>query len=372
MSILDDHPQARSVFAPLLGDAGTKRGNLSHAYLLHGPPGSGRSEVAEFVAVELLKTESGREDTSQRVKSRSHPDLTWITPEGANGEVLVDDIRDRVIAQVPMTPFEARKRVFVIESADRMNESAANAFLKTLEEPPAYVHLILTADSLDSVMPTLRSRCQTVRLAPPGAAVIASRLEADGVDPRLAAECAALAEGDASRARMLASTAGSELRTAGETIAKAALSGGAATATPWVGLLAAAAQLGSDAADEVQSASAQRLEFAAKSERSRIEREAEERSKRARRRAEGTAVDLALFLAESWLRDLQRACLGATDLIADAGRRETLSSAAAATSPARIRAAIELVSRSRRTMGLNVNRELALEALAHRLDGALG
>lgn len=368
MDALAQNPQARSVFEPVLAG----RALPSHAYLLHGPSGSGRSEVAELVAAALLADGSDRADTADRVRARTHPDLTWVTPEGANGEVLVDDIRDRVIAAAPMTPFEARRRVFVIEAADRMNESAANAFLKTLEEPPSYAHLILTADSLDSVMATIVSRCQPVRLSPPSPASLAALLEAEGTPPALAAECAELADGDGERARLLASEQGTALRSAGEGIARAALSGSSATARSWVDLLAAAAARGKAAGDEVIAASAERLELAGKSERSRLQRDAEERGKRATRRAEGRAVDAALHVAETWLRDLHRASVGAGELIASDERRAELSRIAGAVAPNRLRSAIDMVGRTRRAMALNVNRELALETLAHRLDGTIG
>jgi len=368
MDALELNPQARSVFEPVLEG----RAKPSHAYLLHGPSGSGRSEVAELVATALLAEGSARDDTSARVRARTHPDLTWITPQGANGEVLVDDIRDRVIAAAPMTPFESKRRVFVIEAADRMNESAANAFLKTLEEPPSYAHLILTADSLDSVMATIVSRCQPVRFAPATPESLARQLEAGGTEPDVAAECAALADGDGERAQLLASEQGAGLRRAGESIARSALVGGSATARPWVDLLAAASARGKVAGEEVIAASAERLEFAGKSERSRLEREAEERGKRATRRAEGRAVDAALHVAEAWLRDLHRASVGASELIAGKARRDELERLAGSVAANRIRSSIDMVGRTRRAMALNVNRELALETLAHRLDGALG
>jgi len=367
MDTLANHPQARSVFEPVISG----RVQASHAYLLHGPPGSGRSEVAELVATALLSEGSERTDNAERVKARTHPDLTWITPEGANGEVLVDDVRDKVIAAAPMTPFEARHRVFVIEGADRMNDSSANAFLKTLEEPPAYAHLFLIANSLDSVMPTIVSRCQSVRFSPPTAAELAEMLVRNGVEPALANECSHLADGDGERALTLASPHGIAIRDAGEAMAASALKGSASTAKAWVALLAAATDKGKDAAAEVEAVGAARLEFAAKSERSKLNKEAEERGKRARRRAEGKSVDLALFIAESWLRDLQRVAVGAGDLVAGDGRRNQLEQAARASRPMQIRSAIDMVARARTAMSLNVNRELALEALAHQLDGAL-
>jgi DNA polymerase-3 subunit delta' len=304
------------------------------------------------------------------VLARTHPDLTWIGPQGANGEVLVEDVRDRVVAAVPMTPFEASRRVFVIEGADRMNESAANALLKTLEEPPAHAHLILIADSTGTVLPTILSRCQAVRFDAASIEDLAARLELRGIPSERALQCARLADGDGERAAMYAGPFGDSLRSAGEQLASEATGGSASAARPWDAILSAAAEIGKAAGDEVQQASLERIEFAARSEKSRIERDAEERAKRARRRAGSSAVDLALHTAQTWLRDLHRTSLGAGDLIPDSERSTTVAAANKA-DPAAAREAIELVEGARRALKLNVNPELAIESLAHELEGVL-
>ena len=195
-------------------------------------------------------------------------------------------------------------------------------------------------------------------------------LELEGASPERAAECARLADGDGARARLLASESGYALRDAGEKLARAALRGGAATARPWLELLKAAGASGKSASQGVEAAAQSRLELAAKSERRRLEREAEERGKRAGRRAESAAVDLALFVAERWLRDFHRAAVGATDLLPEEGG-DALAAQAARVAPADLREAIERIGRTRRALRLNVNRELALESLAHELDGVL-
>ena len=95
-----------------------------------------------------------------------HPDLTWVAPSGA-AEMLVGDIDEPVVAAATRTPFEARRRVFVIERADTMNDQAANRMLKTLEEPPPFAHLVLLTDRPGDVLPTIASRCQHVRFDAP-------------------------------------------------------------------------------------------------------------------------------------------------------------------------------------------------------------
>lgn len=363
MSALEHHPHARAVLGPVIAG----QAPASHAYLFHGPAGSGRSEAAREFATELLSRGASRDDTAARVAGRTHPDLTWVAPEGANGEVLVDDVRDRVVAEVPLRPFEATCRVFVVEAADRMNDSAANAFLKTLEEPPDHAHLVLIATSLGSVAPTIASRCQRVRFERPSAEVLAARLAEAGLDGETAKECARLADGDSDKAMVLASEQGEALKTAGQELARAALEGSRATARPWISIVAAAGECGKAAEDEVKAASDERLEVAARSERARLEREAEERARRARRRAESQAVDLSLHVAEIWLRDVHRLRLGVPTATGGQAGGESLTA-----SPAALRRGIELIERTRATLRLNVGRELAVESLAYRLKGALG
>src|SRR5215211_8779789 len=152
----------------------------------------------------------------------THPDLTWVTPSGAH-ELLVSDVDEAVVAAATRTPFEAAKRVFVIERADTMIEQAANRMLKTLEEPPGFVHLILLTDRLGEVLPTIASRCQHVRFDPLPPERMAERLRQRGVeDGTMAIACARLALGDGARAAALALGDGPELRAEAEAFAVAA------------------------------------------------------------------------------------------------------------------------------------------------------
>ena len=112
----------------------------------------------------------------------------------------VEDVDGPVVAAATRTPFEARRRVFVLERVDTMNDEVANRLLKTLEEPAHFVHLILLTDALGRVLETVVSRCQLVRFDPLPAERIAAELEADGVPAERARACARLALGNAERA----------------------------------------------------------------------------------------------------------------------------------------------------------------------------
>ncbi len=230
---IERHPHALAVLGPALGPAG----GPSHAYLFHGPAGVGKRSIARaFAAALLAEGAADPEGVRERVMREAHPDLSWVRPSGA-AEMRVVDIEEPVIAAAARTPFESARRVFVIEGAETMNDDAANRLLKTLEEPPSFVHLILLSDSWQELLPTVVSRCQRVRFDPLPAQVIADGLE--GVEREQALACARLALGDAGLAARLAGEQGAALRVAAEDYIRAALAretGG----RPWQGLLAAA------------------------------------------------------------------------------------------------------------------------------------
>src|SRR5688572_14933146 len=201
-------------------------GQPSHAFLFHGPAGTGKRTVARAFAAELLAEGAADPDAVRlRVAHGTHPDLTWVRPSGAH-VMRVDDVDGPVVGAATRTPFESSRRVFVLERVDTMNDEVANRLLKTLEEPAHFVHLILLTDSLGRVLETVVSRCQLVRFEPLPAATIAAHLVADGVPAERADACARLALGNAARARYLASDEGEELRGEVEQLVAAALAGG--------------------------------------------------------------------------------------------------------------------------------------------------
>src|SRR5581483_9965646 len=109
------------------------------------------------------------------------------------------DIEEPVIAAASKTPFEASSRVFVIERVDEMGEEAANRMLKTLEEPASFVHVVLLTDRLGEVLPTIRSRCQTVRFEPPTEEQAVAAVRRLGVEEEVATACVRLGLQDSER-----------------------------------------------------------------------------------------------------------------------------------------------------------------------------
>jgi DNA polymerase-3 subunit delta' len=365
---IDAHPHARAVLAPALGSDGRP----SHAYLFHGPAGTGKRGVARAFAAALLG-EGARDPSAvaERVARGTHPDLTWVTPSGA-AEMLVGDIEEPVVAAATRTPFESARRVFVIEGVDTMNDQAANRMLKTLEEPAPFVHLVLLTDRREDVLPTIASRCQAVRFDPLPPARIAERLAelVDGLEPERAQACARLARGDAGLARRMASDEGGALRRGAEEFVRATLKGSAGERR-WIGLLDVAKGAGAVAGEAEEQRLGEELELVPAKERKRYEREGADARRRVERRARTQALDLTLGLSELWLRDVLCVAEGASECVYAVDRLGELAEDARGRDGVALRAGVELVQDTRLRLALNVSEELALEALSYRLEQRL-
>jgi len=317
--------------------------------------------VARAFAAELLADgASDPANARMRVEHGVHPDLTWVTPSGA-AEMLVGDIDGAVVGAATRTPFEARRRVFVIERADTMNERAQNKLLKTLEEPAAFAHLLLLTSRPSSLLATIASRCQPVRFDTPPPEEIAAALCDEGLDAASADACARLGLGDAQRARRVP-----ELRDDAQALARATLSGDLRE-RPWLAVLAGAKRHGDGAQASVEERIAQEAELLPTRDRRRAEREGAEAAKRAQRRGRTIALEHSLALCGLWLRDVACVADGLPELVHATDRRDELTQDARDRDPRRLRAAIALVDDARAALALNPTEELLLESLASRV-----
>ncbi|HKO37182.1 MAG TPA: hypothetical protein VJU14_02300, partial [Solirubrobacterales bacterium] len=198
----------------------------SHAYLFRGPQGAGKRAAARAFAAEVLaRAAADPEDARRRalLDPSPHPDLVWLAPRGA--QHMVEEVRERVIRAAAYRPFEGGKRVFVIEAAEAMRDESQNALLKTLEEPPEFVHLILLSSDGEGLLETVASRCQSVEFAALPAEVLEAELTIEGAPADEVAAAARLAAGDLERARLLLTDRGRELRAEAERCIAAALEG---------------------------------------------------------------------------------------------------------------------------------------------------
>jgi DNA polymerase III subunit delta' len=330
----------------------------SHAYLFRGPRGAGKRTVARAFAAEIL---AGAADDGEDARRRAlldpspHPDLVWLAPKGA--QHMVEEVRERVIRAAAYRPYEGGKRVFVVEAAEAMRDESQNALLKTLEEPPEFVHLILLTAEPAALLETIASRCQPVDFAPlpPEAVEAALRERAADADENEIAAAARLAAGDVERARLLLSEQGRALREQ-------------AVAKDWGAMLKSAEAAG----EEAETAARDVLEEEKEAGLKRSARDIADAAKRAGRRRRTELLDLGLDLTAAWFRDLAATAVGAANVAYNRDRLPQLQSAAPDLDPNRARQAAELVQDTRRRLDLNVSEELALEALSFRLAAVLG
>ena len=146
-------------------------GRLAHALLVHGPAGWGEQLLADAIALRVV----GAGPEVESAMGCAHPDLRWLAPEKPGSQIKVDDVR--LLGDfVARTPAGGASKVAVIVDAEAMNIAAANALLKTLEEPPAGTHLVLTSTRPAGLPPTVRSRCQQVAIPVQNAAQTAAWL----------------------------------------------------------------------------------------------------------------------------------------------------------------------------------------------------
>lgn len=181
-------------------------GRLAHAYLFVGPQGVGKTTTALAFAKALQCSSSTDEACEQctacrKVADMVHPDVIWLEPQGR--QILVDQVRE-LQRRLMYKPLEGARRVAILKDAQDLNLQAANALLKTLEEPPADTVMVLLADSESSLLPTVVSRCQKVRFGPLAPEMVSGYLqERAGWDPETAAKAARAAQGSIGKALLL-------------------------------------------------------------------------------------------------------------------------------------------------------------------------
>ncbi|NNG20888.1 DNA polymerase III subunit delta' [Naumannella sp. ID2617S] len=291
--------------------AGAKNA-MSHAWLITGPPGSGRSNAGRAFAAALQCERGGcGECTACRTAmSGAHPDVTLVRTEMLS--IGVEEVRD-LVRRASMSPTLGRRQVLVVEDADRVTERGADALLKAIEEPAARTVWILCAPTPDDVVATIRSRCRLLTLTTPNPAAIAELLiRRDGVDPAMAAYAARASGGHVGRARALARNEGARNRRREVLRIPSSLTGLAACLDAAANLVEATNEEAAAATAELDSRERAALEealgFGTKGARPRQAaaalKDLEEQQKARAKRLQRDALDRALTELTGYYRDV--------------------------------------------------------------------
>lgn len=371
MTVWDDVVGQESAVA-VLQAAVANPAAMTHAWLVTGPPGSGRSVAARAFAAALQCPQGGcgvcRSCTT--TMAGTHPDVTLLATEKV--VIAIDEVRD-LIMTASRTPSGGRWRVIVIEDADRMAERTTNVLLKTIEEPPPHTVWVLCAPSVQDVLPTIRSRCRSVVLrVPPPEAVAELLVRRDGADPAVALSAARAAQSHVGLAKRLARDAGArERRTAVLSIARRIRGVGDAVlaAGELVDVAKAEAVSATQERDAAEKAELLRALGVADGEtlpprlRSQL-KQLEDDQKRRATRHQRDVLDRAMVDLLSLYRDVLVVQLGAEVDLVNAELAETVRALAADSTPEQTVRRMDSIGVARTRLDGNVAPLLALEAMA--------
>ena len=350
---------------------------MTHAWLLTGPPGSGRSNAARAfaAALECPQGGCGQCHECRTTLEGSHADVQIVATAGLS--IQVRDARELALA-AQSSPTVGRWRVIIIEDADRLTERAADALLKALEEPASRTVWLLCAPSLEDVIVTIRSRSRHVRLRIPPVEAVAELLQTrDGVEPAMASYAARAAQSHIGMARRLARDEGARIRRR-ETVLTALKIHGLGDA------MQAAADLSSIADDESEASSGERnvaekkrlmeqlgADPTARTQpphvRSAINQLEKEQKTRATRFTRDV-IDRALVDLSSMYRDALVVAWGKPVELVNADLPDEVGQLSRAMSPEQLLLALDAIKEARDRIGANVPPLLALEALCISLE----
>lgn len=344
---------------------------MSHAWLITGPPGSGRSNAARAFAAALQCGRGGCGDCQacRTALSGAHPDVTLLRTEQLS--IGVDDVR-QLVGTASVAPISGRYQVIVVEDADRVTERGADALLKALEEPAPRTVWLLCAPSADDVIVTIRSRCRRLQLVTPDRDAIAALLVArDGIDPALAAHCARVAQGHVGRARALARNEAARRRRHEILTLPGRLRSLTDALTAADNLVAASAEEAVEATAELDARELAELQRAlgmgTRGARVRAGqaalRDLEEQQRMRQKRFQRDALDMVLTELTGFYRDVLAAQTAAGAELVNADLEDHIRPLARRLGPERTIHALDAILAARTALETNVAPLLAIEAM---------
>lgn len=337
-------------------------GRVSHAYLFTGPAGSNKTAAAYAFAQAILCKDHGCRtcDDCRRIERRKHPDVHFYTPEGAQG-YLIEQIRE-IVSGVSLAPIRAKGKVYILDRVDLLGVSAANAFLKTLEEPVEGVTFILLGRTREAVLPTIVSRCQVVPFRHIPAREAAGILsQKTGVTPEQARIAIEACNGSITRAMTFAKNAErAEFRTRiMEVLSNLPLSDERDVLEYAAELIERAKAPLDNVRTQQSEELAESADFLTKTALKQIEL----RHKRALSMATRESLNQTTSIIRSWLRDVLMIASGTPDLIVNIDQREVLQRVAQKVTPASIMSALREAYKTDETLSYNVSPETCLDVL---------
>ena len=337
-------------------------GRVSHAYLFTGPAGSNKTAAAYAFAQAILCKDHGCRtcDDCRRIERRKHPDVHFYTPEGAQG-YLIDQIRE-IVSGVSLAPIRATGKVYILDRVDLLGVSAANAFLKTLEEPVEGVTFILLGRTREAVLPTIVSRCQVVPFrhipAREAAGILSQKTGVTLEQARIAIEAC---NGSITRAMTFAKSAErAEFRARiMEVLSNLPLSDERDVLEYAAELIERAKAPLDNVRTQQSEELAESADFLTKTALKQIEL----RHKRALSMATRESLNQTTSIIRSWLRDVLMIASGTPDLVVNIDQREVLQRVAQKVTPASIMSALREAYKTDETLSYNVSPETCLDVL---------
>ena len=343
---------------------------MTHAWLFTGPAGSGRSNAAVAFASALVCPAGGCNICNEclSVIAGSHADVELIRTQGLS--IKIDEIRE-LISRASWAPSVANYRVVVIEDADRLTESAANALLKVIEEPGARTVWLLCAPTLADVLPTIRSRCRHLSLHTPSIKAVRNLLiERDLIKPELAEFAARVSQGHIGIARHLATnkeTRDERLKTLKIPSMLTDISSAYKAASMLVDAAKQRAESESEIRDDAEieklkqawGATGSKLAAGGSKAIKELEKEQKGRGTRLVR----DYLDRALLDLATFYRDVMLVQSGASDFLINTDLQSEITNIASTSAESKTLAKIQAILKTRINLGLNAAPLLAVEAL---------